>query len=164
MCWSNTSNWHGSCLLWTDLASRPLLHRQTLMQDIHKTMATIGFQRRCAGHSSFTVEPTLSSLLVQSLVSLTLQGDQSEVNSLPVQQFVVFAPLHSPAVLKANNHVSVLYSGQAMSDGDGGTTRTDLGRQQHDTGASLARNTTPDKTLTQRFTSYLQDRSDLQGL
>lgn len=68
----------------------------------------------------------MSSLLIQSLVPLALQGDQSEVDPLPLQQLVVFATLHSPAVLKAHDHISVLYGGQPVSDGDGGATRTYL--------------------------------------
>lgn len=68
------------------------------------------------------VGPTLPSLLIQSLVSLALQGDQSEVDSLPLQQLIVFALLNSSAVLEANNHIGVLYGGQPVSDRDGGAT------------------------------------------
>lgn len=70
----------------------------------------------------------MPSLLIQSLVSLALQGDKSEVDSLPPQQVIVLAPLHSSAVLKADNHISVLDRGQPVSDRDGGATHAYLWR------------------------------------
>ncbi len=73
-----------------------------------------------------SVRPTLPSLLIQSFVSLALQGDESEVDPLPLQQVVVFAPLHRSAMLKANNHIGVLYGGQPVSDRDGGATQAYL--------------------------------------
>lgn len=63
---------------------------------------------------------TLAGLLVQSLVPLGLQRDQGEVDPLPLQQLVVFALLHHAAVLEPHDHISVLYGGQPVSDGDGG--------------------------------------------
>lgn len=73
-----------------------------------------------------TAGPTFPSLLVQSLVSLALQGDKCEVDPLPLQQLVVLALLHSSAVLKAHDHVGVLYGGQPVGDGDGGATHAYL--------------------------------------
>lgn len=70
--------------------------------------------------------PTLPGLLVQSLVSLALQGDEGEVHALPLQQVVVLAPLHGAAVLEADYHVGVLNGGQPVSDGDGGATHAYL--------------------------------------
>lgn len=70
--------------------------------------------------------PTLSSFLVQSLVSLALQGHQGEVDALPLQQFVVLPSLHSSAVLKAHDHVCILYGGQSVSDRYGGATHAYL--------------------------------------
>lgn len=77
------------------------------------------------------VGPTLPSLLVQSLVPLTLQRDQREVDALPLQQLVVFALLHSSAVLEADDDVGVLYGGQPVGDGDGGATQAYLWRNQN---------------------------------
>lgn len=57
---------------------------------------------------------------------MALQGYQSEVDPLPLQQLVVFALLHCAAVLEAHNHVSVLYGGKAVSDRDGGATQAYL--------------------------------------
>ena len=70
--------------------------------------------------------PTLPSLLVQGLVSLTLQRHQHEVHALPVQQLAVLPPLHRPAVLEAHDHVSVLDGGETVSDGDGGAAQANL--------------------------------------
>lgn len=69
---------------------------------------------------------TFPGLLVQGLVSLALQRDQSEVDALPLQQLIVFAPLHRPAVLKADDDIGVFDRGEPMRDGNGGTTHADL--------------------------------------
>lgn len=71
-------------------------------------------------------QPTLSSFLIQSLVSLALQGHQGEVNALPLQQLIVLPSLHSLAVFEADNHVRILDGGQSVSDGYGGATHAYL--------------------------------------
>lgn len=76
--------------------------------------------------------PTLSSFLVQSLVPLALQGHQGEVDTLPLQQLIVLPSLHSSAVLKANDHVSILYGGQPVSNRYGGATHAHLSWQSNE--------------------------------
>lgn len=84
---------------------------------MHKSFKTFRLKQSGFRHSQ-RAGPTLPSLFIQSLVSLALQGDKSEVDTLPLQKFIVFSPLYGPAVLKAHNHISVLYGGQTMSNRD----------------------------------------------
>lgn len=130
----NTSNLHGNCLLWIASLGAPLLYQPLIreIKSVHSHDLSL-----CRNHlnSKDLVEenrhcpksqPTLSSFLVQSLVSLALQGHQGEVNTLPLQQFVVLPLLHSLAVFKADNHVSIFYGGQSVSDRYGGATQAYL--------------------------------------
>lgn len=113
----NTLNLHGNCLLWIASLGAPLLY-QPLIREIKSARS----QNRLWPKS----QPTLSSFLVQSLVSLALQGHQGEVNALPLQQFVVLPSLHGLAVFKADNHVRILYGRQSVSDRYGGATHAYL--------------------------------------
>lgn len=77
-------------------------------------------------HSALSARLTFPGLLIQGLVSLALQRDQSEVDALPLQQLIVFAPLHRPAVLEAHYDVGIFDRGESMCNGNGGTTHADL--------------------------------------
>lgn len=66
------------------------------------------------------------------VVALVLQGDQGKVDAHLLQQLAVCSPLHSLAVLKANNDVGISDRRQAMGDSYGRPSTTSLEKKKRD--------------------------------
>lgn len=69
---------------------------------------------------------TVVCFVTGRITSLVLESNESEVDTFPVQEFTVGAPLHSSAALKAHNHICITNRRQTVSNGDGGSAYASL--------------------------------------
>lgn len=81
---------------------------------------------KCSSVSVLTFSLTFFLSVCSRILTLVLQGDQGEVDTLPLHEVSVHPSLHGSPVLKADDHVSVTDGGESMCYGDGGSTHASL--------------------------------------